>query len=417
MKKLVSILAATALMSTMAVTTVFAASTGVNIQLDEVGNAMGYKIKGYYGATEDSLREVTPTVTADGKYFFPGVSGDTNYQLFYTQIVNQNGEAVSEKEPTFVGDLAYADPEEVINIDAPCTYDEYVIYDMIQAGQDPSDYIAYINGQTPTTPISNSSETTSPVTNPSTPTPPVQEAAVEAVTSGVAVRVTSAVETAAIEKYGNFAIILENSQGESTSYGVRGFKSEFQLIDNLTPGTYSVTYAVTGSGISEVSGSTSVTVSGSGVAYIDVTIVPTCTLTVNKTGAGSTDYYIDGVNKMFNTGKNPIAVFPGTNYRVIDNSNNNAFDISIPSNATQCVLDLGTSSGVPVNDKAYEDAVLDTTASADNPFNIPVTSDKTVKEGSRKVSRFAQALIPITLAGAALWANKSTTAKRFRRKK
>lgn len=365
---------------------VYAVSDGITVKMDDIAYKNNYAVRGYYSENDGTPREVTGTKNADGSYFFPGVPNNAAYSNFYYEIYNRNGERVVNQTLGYIGDLQYADTNASITVDVPLTYDDITIANIIDSGGDPNEYIREReelknipatsgNGNQGTSSTTQgSSQGVSYLPEPTVTTPPP-----EVITQGIGVRVNGSPNIDVAMSHCGVMIYLTDETGNVEAYRCNTLMSEFSLVKEISEGTYSVSYKSESPAYKDVTGPSSITVTGDGVSWLDITVTPACVLTVNKTVNGSqtqVNFKVGNVGTTYNTStNNRLAVAPGSKYQVVDLSSNTAFDIAIPSTATECVLDLGTSTGVPINDKAYTDAQLNTTASADNPFNIPVTSD------------------------------------------
>ena len=417
-KKIVAALCAMGMMATMCGITASAASDGITVQMDSVASTVGYTVKGYYSSNDGNKIEVTGQKGADGKVFFPGKAGDSNYNNFYYEVFDRNGNKVKDITLAYVGNLAYADPEDVIELDIPITYDDIMLADVISTGGDVNAYLNGTSNNNTTKPTTSSNDVTQPAVdnttnnNPTNPvTPPVnntdnvqQETPVINSTSGLDVVVTgSNAEISPLLAKNGIIIYLTDSKGTASGYGLDYLQSSFNFMNNLEPDTYSVAYAPNSTAYTAVTGTDKITYTGSTAAKLEVEITPATVLIVNNSN-GRSDFEIKGVSASYATDNiNRIGVVAGESYTIVDKTHGMEFAITIPAGVAECSLDLAAYVGTTTNTPADEPATLDSTATVDNPYNIPVTSDM-----GTSLPASMGAVIPALMAVGAFLAKKNS---------
>lgn len=417
-KKIVAALCAMGMMATMCGITASAASDGITVQMDSVASTVGYTVKGYYSSNDGNKIEVTGQKGADGKVFFPGKAGDSNYNNFYYEVFDRNGNKVKDITLAYVGNLAYADPEDVIELDIPITYDDIMLADVISTGGDVNAYLnGTINNNTtkPTTPSNDVTQPAEDNTTNNNPTnlvtPPVnntdnvqQETPVINSTSGLDVVVTgSNAEISPLLAKNGIIIYLTDSKGTASGYGLDYLQSSFNFMNDLEPDTYSVAYAPNSTAYTAVTGTDKITYTGSTAAKLEVEITPATVLIVNNSN-GRSDFEIKGVSASYATDNvNRIGVVAGESYTIVDKTHGMEFAITIPAGVAECSLDLAAYVGTTTNTPANEPATLDSTATVDNPYNIPVTSDM-----GTSLPASMGAVIPALMAVGAFLAKKNS---------
>lgn len=138
-----------------------------------------------------------------------------------------------------------------------------------------------------------------------------------------------------------------------------------------TGGSYSFTPSALGSG---VWAAVTPSVGADGVLLCSLT--PKCVLSVINGGKAVS---VQIKNQGYSADKEAVfGVVNGETYNIINLDNNQLYTVTIPTNATNCRLDLSQYNGVPVNPAAKEEAVLTNTGDYDNPFNVPLTSEREV---------------------------------------
>ena len=417
-KKIVATLCAMGMMATMCGITASAASDGITVQMDSVASTVGYTVKGYYSSNDGNKIEVTGQKGADGKVFFPGKAGDSNYNNFYYEVFDRNGNKVKDITLAYVGNLAYADPEDVIELDIPITYDDIMLADVISTGGDVNAYLnGTINNNTtkPTTPsndVTQPAEDNTTNNNPTNPvTPPAnntdntqQETPVINSTSGLDVVVTgSNAEISPLLAKNGIIIYLTDSKGTASGYGLDYLQSSFNFMNDLEPDTYSVAYAPNSTAYTAVTGTDKITYTGSTAAKLEIEVTPATVLIVNNSN-GRSDFEIKGVSASYATDNvNRIGVVAGESYTIVDKTHGMEFAITIPNGVAECSLDLAAYVGTTTNTPANEPATLDSTATVDNPYNIPVTSDM-----GTSLPASMGAVIPALMAVGAFLAKKNS---------
>lgn len=117
------------------------------------------------------------------------------------------------------------------------------------------------------------------------------------------------------------------------------------------------------------------------MGVVTVEVKPSCILYVIN---GNNPININTAGYNFKTDKNlSFAVKNGANYEIVDVDTNTLYSITIPMDVHECILDLSTFSGVPydgqtttIPDNENTQNLPNSTASvANNPYNIPQTSD------------------------------------------
>lgn len=421
-KKVVAALCAMGMMATMNSVAVSAASDGITVQMDSVATTVGYTVKGYYSSSDGAKKEVTGTKSAGGKIFFPGVAGDSNYNNFYYEVYDRSGNKVKDITLAYVGNLAYADPNEVIELDIPVTYDDIMLADVINTGGDVDAYLKGNSNDNTTKPTTPTNDVTKPTTDPvenkptdNTPTTnptdnifteddTTQETPVLNSASGIDVVVSgsNADISPLLEKNG-VIIYLTDSKGTASGYGLDYLQSSFNFMNTLAPDTYSVAYAPNSTAYTAVTGTDKITYTGSTAAKLEIEITPATVLIVNNSN-GRSDFEIKGVSASYATDNvNRIGVVAGESYTIVDKTHNMEFAITIPEGVAECALDLAAYVGTTANTPADEPATLDSTATVDNPYNIPVTSDM-----GTSLPASMGAVIPALMAVGAFLAKKNS---------
>ena len=386
-KKVIAAVAAASLAMSMQAISAFAlGAKGITIKLDDVATAVNYKVYGYYFIDGD-YKAVEAQNQGNGKYYFPAPITD-EMTAFYYDLYTADGACVASKSMGYVGNLAYEPEEYVVPVEAPVTYDDVMLaYGMTNNnGSSEStvqDAIPYENQDNSSLYVSEDTGSEDFIDSSSggidTPMPIVSNSNGSQVKSGVGVTVNNATgsDISIIMPSHGFTVYLTGEDGNTLAYVTDGLLSQFQLVSDLAQGVYNVQYLASDDAYSVVTGTSQITVEAGKAAMLDVKVSPTCTLSVIDSKNNSTDFYFYGTDRIYNTASNNlIGVVAGETYTIVSKRDSTAFDITIPANTTECVLDLGAVDGVPINDKAYSDAVLDNTASIDNPYNIPITSDE-----------------------------------------
>lgn len=107
---------------------------------------------------------------------------------------------------------------------------------------------------------------------------------------------------------------------------------------------------------------------------IDVTVNPKCLLYITN-GKNTVNAKI-GSDTYSDIEKLVFGVVNGETYSVINTDNNRVYSFIVPTNVTECTLDLSTMDGVPYNESAMQDATLEDSGEFENPYNVPLTSEK-----------------------------------------
>lgn len=356
MKKRIATILTSVLMFGSLLTTPVYAADGITVKLDDVGNHYGYTVKGYYGGVEAKAK-----VSEDGTYFF---AGQSDAEFSYA-IYNAAGECVSPQEVIYTASPKYLADDYVFKVFAPTTYEEITLYNMEISGLNTSDMEQVFEDGDSSFFVPTKPYETEGSMNVATPLE----------TNGVVIRVTNSKLMSALQG-SSFKLTLTGTDGSVREYPVSLSKSEFILDDALTSGTYSISYTDFADGITGINSNVTLTATAT-ANYLDITVIPSCTLEVRKANAKSAEYKVKGISDTFNISEGLLGVKPGRTYMITDVETERTFEVSIPSKATRHVLDLSTADGTPINNSALQDAELGATASVDNPFNIPPTYDIT----------------------------------------
>lgn len=388
------------------------AAAGVTVSLNEQADALGYTIRGYYMDASGNYIEVSPSKTGSA-YTFAGVENDKNYESFYYDVYDYNGNLVTEKSLGYAGNLAYMPSDFTVGVTPDMSFNEAYAADLVQNGNMTADEAKdYLRGVAPQQTTTNNTPA-----NSDTNTPPVQQentyTPVEDVTQtgGVLVNITSDYN---IEHLTNslFTVVLTATDGTQYNIPFPTVRASMSMKYDIPDGDYSVAVGVDNTFVgTNVSGDTTATVTN-GYCTLNYKLEPACILQVVKTGATDCQFAVEanGVRSSHNINaqEGKLGVVSGGVYTVTDLNAMKQFTIQIPSNVALCQLDIGTIDGAPVNDRAQEDAVLSSTASPDNPYNIPQTND--VNETTETpIGGVAGVAIVAVLAVAAIVVKKTNT--------
>jgi hypothetical protein len=417
-KILGTLVACACLLASQAAITVSAAD-GITVKITESADTLGYKVKGYYSGDGVTFTEVNPSKNGN-TYYFAGVQGDENYSQFYYDVIDYNGNTVQSKVLGNAGDLFYVESDFYVPVDIDLSFEEIYAADMLKSGATAEEARSYINGAynsdgTGDSSVGTSGSTTNGnstgsnnITGDTGVTDPSVYISVDDgdIDAGVIVNITS---DAAIDQLYNseFKIVLTGSDGKQYSVDFPAVKSRMTKSLSIPDGTYSVAVGIGSLFVNtSVQGDTSATVSN-GLCELNFKVTPACILQVVKTGYTDCEFAIVGaVSGQYNISNGNVGVQAGATYTVTDLSVMKQFQIQIPTNTSVCMLDLATVDGTPVNSAAQTDAVLNETASDDNPFNIPETGDTAEAAKSSTAVPIVSCGVIVALGTAAVIAKK-----------
>ena len=385
---------------------ILASAAGVTVALNEQADALGYTIRGYYKNSSGNYVEVSPSKSGSN-YTFAGVENSKDYESFYYDVIDYNGNVVTEKSLGYAGNLAYMPSDFSVGVTPDMSFNEAYAADLVSNGNmTAAEAKDYLKGIAPQQSTSNNTPTDNQPIQQDYPTYETVEDVSQS--GGVLVNITSDYN---IEHLTNslFTVVLTGADGTQYTIPFPTVRASMSMKYTIPDGTYSVAVGVDNTFVgTTISGDTTATVVD-GYCTLNYKLEPACVLQVIKTGATDCQFSVEanGVRSTHNinaqSGK--LGVVSGGVYTVTDLNEMKQFTIQIPSNVTLCQLDIGTLDGAPVNEKAQQDAVLGTTASPDNPYNIPQTNDvNEAKETS--TNRAAGKVLVAVLAVAAVVAKK-----------
>lgn len=382
------------------------AADGIVVSLNESANTLGYTVRGYYCGSDGNMVEVAAKKRGN-EYFFAGEPNNEKYTQFYYDIYDYNGKLVQNKVLGSAGDLFYVEDDFKVVADPDLSFDEIFAADMLNSGASKEEVLNYLNNTTSTTTNNSSNNNTNdsqqtPVDNtniavndPNT----IYQEEVTPVTAGVIVHITS---DYAIDQlsYSNLHLVLTGADGKQYNADFASVRPTLNKELSIPDGTYSVSVGIDNTFVStEVFGDTTAVVAN-GLCELNYKVTPACVLQVIKSGVTDCEFAVVGdVQSKHNVSNGNIGVKPGAIYTITDLSVMKQFNIQIPTNTTLCQLDLATVDGTPVNEAAQSDAVLNETASDDNPYNIPATGD--TSNESSPLNTAASIAIVATLVAAA----------------
>lgn len=386
-----------------------ATAAGVTVALNEQADALGYTVRGYYKNSSGDYVEVSPSKSGSN-YTFAGQENSKDYESFYYDVIDYNGNVVTEKSLGYAGNLAYMPSDFAVGVSPDMTYNEAYAADLVSNGNmTAAEAKDYLKGIAPQQSTNNNTSTNNQPTQQEYPTYETVEGVSQS--GGVLVNITSDYN---IEHLTNslFTVVLTGADGTQYTIPFPTVRASMSMKYDIPDGAYSVAVGVDNTFVgTTIIGDTTTEVSG-GYCTLNYKLEPACVLQVIKTGATDCQFSVEanGVRSTHNinaqSGK--LGVVSGGVYTVTDLNAMKQFTIQIPSNVALCQLDIGTLDGAPVNEKAQEDAVLNTTASPDNPYNIPQTGD--VNEASESAtSHGAGIALVAVLAIAAVVAKKTNT--------
>lgn len=338
MKKVIMLVCA---LCTVALSTILSVSAadGVTVKLLNGADYSTYTVVGTYSNVNTGTVITTELVpNEEGIVFFGGKQANANYSKF-EYAVKQNDTVIVAPKTAYVGDLSTLDDNFVVQVPLPKAFlDEYTETDLVPQ----------------TTEINLGTKI-------------VQENSMGLILNP--------------NFYGiNFDLVDSsyvahlNIEGQKMNITVPSLKASCEIASGLPKGSATVVYT-TDDSLIYVSGPSKIALGLT--KEVEVTITPKTIMQLVASSETDTDYTINDITYNVTDGIK-FAVRPGDTYTIYKGNTATPIYVKVPDTA-EFTVNISNAQGVVINDKVK----IDETQNAkdpNNPYNIPATSDSSIKD-------------------------------------